>query len=55
MSKKEQCKALMLKFFGAASAESVDFMAEEEAVAKCRAKVAAMLGEEKAKEFDNVK
>ena len=55
MSKKDQCKALMLKFFGTASAALVDSMSEEECVAKCRAKVASFLGQEKAKEFDSVR
>ena len=55
MSKKEKCKELMLKFFGPASAELVDFMTEDDVVEKCRAKVLSMLGEEKAKEFDQIK
>lgn len=54
MGKKEKCKELMEKFFGPASAKMVDSMSEEECVAKCRAKVAGFLGEEKAKEFDNI-
>lgn len=52
MSKKDGCKKLMEQFFGPASAKLVDDMNEEECVAKCRAKVAAFLGEEKAKMFD---
>jgi len=55
MTKKEQCKDLMLKFFGPASAKLVDLMTEEECVGKCRAKVSGMLGDEKAREFDNIK
>ena len=55
MTKKEQCKALMTRFFGQATGALVDDMSEEECVAKCRAKVAAFLGEEKAKEFDAIK
>ena len=54
MSKKDKCKELMAKFFGPASANMVDTMSEEECVAKCRAKVAGFVGEEKAKEFDSI-
>lgn len=54
MGKKEQCKELMEKFFGPASAKLVDEMGEDDCVPKCRAKVAAFLGEEKAKEFDSI-
>ena len=54
MTKKEQCKELMRKFFGEASASMVDRMDEEECVATCRKKVAALLDEEKAKEFDSI-
>lgn len=54
MSKKEKCKELMSKFFGPASAELVDYMEEDEVVEKCREKVASMLGEDKAKEFDGI-
>ncbi len=44
----------MSKFFGPASAASVDSMGEDECVAKCRAKVKSFLGEDKAKEFDKI-
>lgn len=54
MTKKEQCKALIGKFFGPATALQVDSMTEEDCVAKCRAKVKGFLGEEKAKEFDKI-
>lgn len=54
MSKKEQCKELMQKFFGPASAAQVDAMGEDECVAKCRAKVSGFIGEDKAKEFDKI-
>ncbi len=54
MSKKEQCKELMAKFFGPATANIVDSMSEDECVQKCREKVRAFLGEEKAKEFDGI-
>ncbi len=54
MSKKEKCKTLMGKFFGPASANIVDTMNEDECVSKCREKVKAFLGEEKAKEFDDI-
>ncbi|MBN2142411.1 hypothetical protein JW711_03705 [Candidatus Woesearchaeota archaeon] len=54
MSKKEQCKAIMAKLFGPASAALVDSMPEDECVAKCKAKVTAFLGADKAKEFDSI-
>lgn len=54
MSKKEKCKELMGKFFGPASANLVDSMDEDSCVSKCRDKVKAFLGDEKAKEFDNI-
>lgn len=54
MDKKEKCKALMLKFFGPASASLVDYMPEEGCIDECRKKVEAMLGPEKAKEFDKI-
>ena len=54
MSKKDQCKELMTKFFGQAAAASVDLMTEDDCVARCRVKVAGFLGEDKAKEFDNI-
>ncbi len=55
LSKKDQCKALMAKFFGPATANIVDTMGEDDCVQKCRDKVKAFLGEEKAKEFDGVR
>jgi monoamine oxidase len=54
MSKKEKCKELMKKFFGPSTADLVDAMSEEEVVEKCRNKVKGFLGEDKAKEFDNI-
>lgn len=45
----------MGKFFGPASAKLVDNMSEEDCIGKCRAKVEAFLGVEKANEFDNFK
>lgn len=54
MNKKEKCKELMLKFFGPASANLVDYMTEEGCVAECKKKVEGMLGPDKAKEFDNI-
>ena len=54
MGKKEKCKELMTKFFGPATAATVDDMTEQECVAKCRTKVKGFLGEEKAKEFDKI-
>jgi hypothetical protein len=44
----------MSKFFGPASASMVDLLSEDECVAKCKAKVAGLLGDDKAKEFDNI-
>ena len=55
MSKKDQCKELMKKFFGPATANLVDTMSEEECVSKCREKVSKLLGEEKAKDFDSIR
>ena len=54
LSKKEQCKALMAKFFGPATAELVSRMDEDECVQKCREKGAAFLGEDEAHEFDSI-
>ena len=54
MSKKDQCKELMGKFFGPATAKMVDAMSEDNCVALCRDKVKGFLGEEKAKAFDNI-
>jgi hypothetical protein len=53
-TKKERCKDLMAKFFGPNSASLVDFMSEDECVEKCRKKVTAMLGADKARVFDNI-
>jgi hypothetical protein len=55
VSKKDQCKALMTKLFGPATANIVDTMGEDDCVQKCRDKVKAFLGDEKAKEFDNIR
>ena len=44
----------MTKFFGSATAATVDKMTEEECVEKCKAKVKGFLGEDKAKEFDSI-
>jgi len=54
LTKKEKCKELMAQFFGPASASVADTMTEENCVAQCRSKVAAFLGEDKAKAFDNI-
>ena len=40
--------------FGPATAAVVDNMGEDECVAKCRAKAAAMIGEDAAKKFDAI-
>jgi hypothetical protein len=55
MSKKEKCKVIMERLFGPATAALVDNMEEDEVVDTCKKKVTAMLGEDKAKEFDSVK
>ena len=54
MSKKEKCKEIMGKLFGPASATLVDTMSEDDCVQKCREKVSALLGEEKANLFDGI-
>lgn len=54
MTKKEKCKELMAKFFGPATAQTVDNLTEANCVEKCREKVKAMLGEKKASEFDYI-
>jgi monoamine oxidase len=54
MSKKDQCKMLMTKFFGPQVAKVVDSMSEEECVAKCKARVKGFLGDEQAREFDSI-
>lgn len=54
MTKKEKCKALMGKFFGPATALKVDSISEEDCVVKCRTMTLGFLGNEKAKEFDNI-
>jgi hypothetical protein len=54
MTKKDQCKELMAKCFGPAAANMVDTLTEEECVQKCRDKVKAFMGEEKAKAFDAI-
>jgi hypothetical protein len=55
VSKKDQCKELMTKFFGPSTAALVDSMTEDDCVAKCKEKVKGFLGEEKAKVFDDIK
>lgn len=54
-TKKDQCKELMAKLFGPATANQVDKMSEDDCVLQCQSKVRSFLGEEKAKEFDNIK
>ena len=54
MTKKERCQELMGSLFGPASAKLVSTMSEDNCVHKCREKVAAFFGEEKAKEFDSI-
>ena len=54
MGKKEECKKIMSRLFGPASAALVDSMSEEDCVEKCRKKVMAVLGPEEAKVFDAI-
>lgn len=56
MGKKEKIKELMLKYFGPASAKMVDLMEgdDDQILAECRQKALALLGPDKAKEFDNI-
>ncbi|MFP4424656.1 MAG: hypothetical protein ACLFP2_05530 [Candidatus Woesearchaeota archaeon] len=55
MSKKEQCKAIMGRLFGEASAAQVDNMAEENCVEQCKRKVTDFLGSSIAdKEFSGL-
>ena len=44
----------MLELFGPSSARTVDKWSEDECVDKCKAKVTAFLGSEKAKVFDKL-
>ncbi|MFC1678315.1 hypothetical protein ACFLZ9_01095 [Patescibacteria group bacterium] len=53
-TKKEQCKELMLKYFGEASAKLVEYMDEEECVDQCKRKVTALIGLKEAEEFDKI-
>ena len=54
MSKKDQCKEIMGRLFGPATADLVDTMSDDDCVARCRQKVETMLGPELGKEFDGV-
>ena len=56
MGKKEKIKELMLKYFGPASAKMVDMMqgTDDQILQECKQKAMALLGPEKAKEFDNL-
>lgn len=54
-TKKEKLKEVMKRLFGPVSAQMVDSMSEEEAMLKCKSKITAFLGEEKARqEFDKL-
>ena len=53
--KKDQCKEIMVKLFGPATARLVESMKEEECVVICRQKAKGLLGEDSAKLFDAVK
>ena len=44
----------MNKYFGPASAKQVDNMSDDECVKICRAKVSGIMGEDRAKEFDQI-
>jgi len=54
MSRKEKCTELMVKFFGPSGAKVVASMSEEDCVARCRARVKGILGDEAAGEFDGI-
>jgi len=54
MTNKERCKELMENMFGPASVIIVDEMTEDDCIGRCRAKVKAFLGEDRAKEFDTL-
>jgi hypothetical protein len=54
MSKKDKCVKIMQDLFGPVTAQIVEKMSEDEVVAKCRQKVEALLGEDKAKIFDDI-
>jgi predicted nucleic acid-binding Zn ribbon protein len=54
VTNKDKCKEIMQKLFGPATANLVDTMDENTCVQQCRQKVTALLGAEKAKEFDNI-
>jgi len=59
LSRIDKCKELVEKFFGPSVLTLIDKMVrdgmtEDEIIADCRRKAAAFLGEEKAKEFDEI-
>lgn len=56
MNKKEKCSEIMGRIFGPATGELVLSMSEpdDEIISDCRRKTVALLGEAKAKEFDNI-
>lgn len=54
MTKKEQCKIIMGKLFGPATANKVDIMNEDTCVIECKQKVMMFLGPAKAAEFDKI-
>lgn len=59
MSRLNNCKELVNKFFGPSVLTIIDKMveqgkSEDEIIADCRRKTASFLGEEKAKEFDTI-
>jgi hypothetical protein len=53
-TRKEQCKKLMLEFFGKPSDDLVNYMTEESCIEICRKKVEAFIGKEEAKKFDSI-
>jgi hypothetical protein len=55
-AKIEKCKAIMLEYFGPASANNVENMGDSEdaIISSCRHKVSSLIGQEKAKAFDNI-
>jgi len=52
VSRREKCKEIMGKYFGAANAALIDNMSDSEVVDKCRAKIKGFLGDTKANDFD---
>lgn len=52
--KKQQCKTIMIEYFGDSIVDSIDQMTEENCVSLCRAKVVGLIGEKGAQAFDKI-